>query len=149
MNRQIEDAQKAEELKMAVAELMRLKTEKASLDSQQKKVETWILSQISATELGKTSFMDESGNEVISITNSITYKVDGDKLDELARSAGMEAQIPYLFRFKAEVNAEAWKRAAEDVRKVFAEAVTATLSKPTISTAAIEAKVKEYKKSLI
>lgn len=136
------------DLKDALAELERIKKNKALLDAQQKTVESWILSVVSATGNGKTTFTDADNNEIVSITNGVSYKVDSELLDKVAKEHQLESQVPYLFRFKAEVISDAWNGATEEVRQVFAQAVTATASKPSISSAAVDAAVKEYKKSL-
>lgn len=132
----------------AMNELERIKKEEARLANERGQIETWIIKVCACEDNGKTTFVDENGNEIVSITNSISYKVDPEKLDAIAKENGLEIQVPFLFRFKAEVNTANWNAANDEIKAAFAPAVTAKADKPSISSNALIASIKEYKQNL-
>ncbi len=148
MGRRTIDDKDLDSLRYAMSEIERLKKEEALAASERAKIEKWVVMTLKAQARGKTTFVGPDGKEVVSVTKSVIYKVDGDKLDQIAKEQGLEAQLPVLFRFKAELNADNWNAAEDKTRIAFAEAVTASNGKPSVSSDAMTAELKDYKKTL-
>ncbi len=68
----------------------------------------------------------------IKITGRIDYKVDGDKVQELAAEHGLTEYLTSLFRWKPEINMAAWKVADEAITKPLKAAITAKPGRPSI-----------------
>jgi hypothetical protein len=82
--------------------------------------------------LDGTERLDAYGWEV-KVTGRIDRKVDADALQELAREAGLTDHLQALFRWKAEINAKAWDRAADDITRPLTGAITAKPGRPSFS----------------
>jgi hypothetical protein len=82
--------------------------------------------------LDGTERLDANGWE-IKVTGRIDRKVDTDALQELAREAGLTDHLQALFRWKAEINAKAWDRAADDITRPLTGAITAKPGRPSFS----------------
>jgi hypothetical protein len=82
--------------------------------------------------LDGTERLDANGWE-IKVTGRIDRKVDADALQELAREAGLTDHLSALFRWKAEINAKAWDRAADDITRPLTGAITAKPGRPSFS----------------
>ena len=82
--------------------------------------------------LDGTERLDANGWE-IKVTGRIDRKVDTDALQELAREAGLTDHLTALFRWKAEINAKAWDRAADDITRPLTGAITAKPGRPSFS----------------
>ena len=61
----------------------------------------------------------------IKIAGRIDYKIDADKLQELATEAGLSDHLSTLFRWKPEINMSIWKAADAAITKPLANAITA------------------------
>ena len=62
----------------------------------------------------------------VRITSRDNWKVDGDKLQEVAEARGLTAHMGQLFRWKPEVNMALWKAAAPSITDALSEAITVT-----------------------
>lgn len=62
----------------------------------------------------------------VRITSRDNWKIDGDKLQEVAEERGLTAHLSSLFRWKPEVNMALWKAAAPAITDVLCEAITIT-----------------------
>lgn len=82
--------------------------------------------------LDGTERLDVNGWE-IKVTGRIDRKVDTDALQELAREAGLTDHLTALFRWKAEINAKAWDRAADDITRPLTGAITTKPGRPSFS----------------
>lgn len=74
----------------------------------------------------------------IKITGKKNRKVDGDKIQRIANAAKDKAtkahlleQLSILVRWKPELNLDEYKKADEEVLRIFAPAITETPAKPT------------------
>lgn len=73
----------------------------------------------------------------VKITGRCTYKVDGERLQELAAENGLSEHLSALCRWKPELNKRAWDAAAATITAPLASAITATPGRAsfTITTA--------------
>ena len=62
----------------------------------------------------------------VKITERDNWKVDSDRLQELADANGLTAHLGQLFRWKPEVNMTLWKAAAPEITKPLLAAITIT-----------------------
>ena len=74
---------------------------------------------------------------IVKITGRCSYKVDGDRLQELAAENGLTEHLSALGRWKPELNKRAWDAAAASITAPLASAITATPGRAsfTITTA--------------
>lgn len=79
-----------------------------------------------------TERLDADGWEV-RVTGRIDRKVDTEALQELAREAGLTDHLQALFRWKAEINAKAWDRAADDITRPLTGAITSKPGRPSFA----------------
>lgn len=82
--------------------------------------------------LDGTERLDAYGWE-IKVTGRIDRKVDTEALQELAREAGLTDHLTALFRWKAEINAKAWDRAADDITRPLTGAITSKPGRPSFA----------------
>ena len=68
---------------------------------------------------------------VIKVAGRMTRKVDTDRAQEIAAEHGIEAYLSTVFRWKAEIDARAWKSAPQNVTAKLADAVTTTPGRPS------------------
>lgn len=62
----------------------------------------------------------------VRITTRDNWKVDSDRLQEIAEERGLTAHLGSLFKWKPEVNQTLWKAAAPAITDVLSEAITIT-----------------------
>ena len=67
----------------------------------------------------------------IKVSGRMTRKVDADRAQEIAAEHGIEAYLATVFRWKAEIDARAWKAAPQNVTAKLADAVTTTPGRPS------------------
>jgi hypothetical protein len=67
------------------------------------------------------------------ITCRINRKVNGDLAQEIAAEHDMQDYLSTLFRWKPELSMAAWKGVGDNVKEVFARAITATPGRPTFA----------------
>lgn len=72
----------------------------------------------------------EAGRFEVKITGRMNRKVDADMAREIAIERGIEAHMPRLFRWKAEINAGAWKATDESITAPLLAAITTTPGRP-------------------
>ena len=70
---------------------------------------------------------------VLKITGRIDRKVDADKLQELARDAGLTDHLSGLFRWKPEINRKAWDAASESITRPLLGAITSKPGRPSFA----------------
>lgn len=75
----------------------------------------------------------DAGEWDVKIVGRIDRKVDTDALQDLAREAGLTDHLPALFRWKAEINAKAWDRAADDITRPLTGAITTKPGRPSFT----------------
>jgi len=67
------------------------------------------------------------------ITCRINRKVNGDLAQEIAAEHDMQDYLSTLFRWKPELSMTAWKGVGDNVKQVFARAITATPGRPSFA----------------
>jgi hypothetical protein len=67
----------------------------------------------------------------LKVTGRIDRKVDADKLQALAEEAGLTEHLGSLFRWKPEINAQAWKAAHSDITTPLLDAITTKAARPS------------------
>lgn len=83
--------------------------------------------------LDGTERLDTADGWEIKVVGRIDRKVDTDALQDLAREAGLTDHLPALFRWKAEINAKAWDRAADDITRPLTGAITTKPGRPSFT----------------
>ena len=69
----------------------------------------------------------------VRVTARDNWKIDGDKLQEVAEERGLTAHLGSLFRWKPEVNMALWKAAAPEITHALSEAITITPGRASFS----------------
>jgi len=72
------------------------------------------------------------GGRVV-VTARLDRKVDGTLVRQLARAHNLDEYLHELFRWKAELELRAWKKAPERITQVFAPAITTKPGRATFS----------------
>lgn len=75
----------------------------------------------------------QHGDYSVKVTNRLIKKVDPDELQRLAAENGLIDHLSALFRWKAEVNAEAWGNAAPAITQPLTGAITTTPGRPSFA----------------
>lgn len=70
---------------------------------------------------------------LIKVTSRINRKVDGDLAQEIAAENDMQDHLSLLFRWKPELSMSAWHAVGDNVKSVFARAITATPGRPSFT----------------
>jgi hypothetical protein len=70
---------------------------------------------------------------IIKIACRINRKVDGDLAQEIAAEHDMQDYLGLLFRWKPELSKTAWDGVGDNVKQVFARAVTSTPGRPSFT----------------
>ena len=73
----------------------------------------------------------EAGQYAIKITGRIDRKVDAEQLQAIAAEHGLMDHLGHLFRWKPEINMNAWKQASPEVVRPLADAITAKPGRPS------------------
>ena len=75
----------------------------------------------------------EANPFTIKIACRINRKVDGDMAQEIAAENDMQDHLGLLFRWKPELSMTAWNGVGDNVKQVFARAITATPGRPSFT----------------
>ena len=75
----------------------------------------------------------EASPFVIKIASRINRKVDGDIAQDIAAEHDMYDHLNVLFRWKPELSMSAWEGVGDNVKNVFARAITATPGRPSFT----------------
>ena len=81
---------------------------------------------------GTTNTRTEQGY-AIKIVGRLNRKVNTDRLQELATEHGLTEHLTALFRWSADINAAAWKSAADAITAPLRGAITTTAGRPSFS----------------
>ena len=80
----------------------------------------------------KSQTFDADGYKV-KITTRLTRKIDADRLQEIAAENGLSAHLSTLFRWKPEINAAAWKAAADNITRPLLDAIETKPGRPSFN----------------
>jgi hypothetical protein len=69
----------------------------------------------------------------IKVTTRLTRKIDADRLQEIAAENGLTAHLSSLFRWKPEINATAWKSAADNITRPLLAAIETKPGRPSFN----------------
>jgi hypothetical protein len=83
-------------------------------------------------DLEGTESREEDGYK-IKIVGRINRKVDSELLQSLAREAGLSDHLSRLFRWKPEINANAWKATNEEITNPLLGAITSAPGRPSFT----------------
>ena len=97
------------------------------------------LLEIPETKEGTTSSTTEQGY-AIKVVGRLNRKIDTDRLQELAAEHGLSEHLSSLFRWSADVNAAAWKAAAQTITAPLTGAITTTPGRPSFTITRKESK---------
>jgi hypothetical protein len=75
----------------------------------------------------------EASPFVIKIASRVNRKVDGEIAQEIAAEHDMQDHLSLLFRWKPELSMAAWDGVGDNVKQVFARAITATPGRPSFT----------------
>ena len=113
-----------------ISQWRKAKDAETTAQAQRRQIEDIIASVVSlAEDLDGT--LTISG--VLKITGRIDRKVDAEKLQELAREAGLTDHLAGLFRWKPEINRKAWDAASESITRPLLGAITSKPGRPSFA----------------
>jgi hypothetical protein len=69
----------------------------------------------------------------VKVTTRDNWKIDGEKLQEVAEARGLGAHLSQLFRWKPEANMTLWKAADPAITTPLLEAITITPGRPSFA----------------
>ena len=81
---------------------------------------------------GTTNAATEQGY-AIKVVGRLNRKINTDRLQELAAEHGLSEHLSSLFRWSADINAAAWKAAAQTITAPLLGAITTTAGRPSFS----------------
>lgn len=81
---------------------------------------------------GTTNAATEQGY-AIKVVGRLNRKVDTEELQKLALEAGLYEHLTSLFRWSADINAAAWKAAAQSITAPLTGAITTTPGRPSFT----------------
>lgn len=81
---------------------------------------------------GTTNAKTEQGY-AIKVVGRLNRKVDTEALQKLALEAGLYEHLSSLFRWSADINAAAWKSAAQSITAPLLGAITTTPGRPSFT----------------
>lgn len=90
------------------------------------------LLEIPETKEGTTSSTTEQGYQ-IKVVGRLNRKIDTERLQELAAEHGLSEHLSSLFRWSADINAAAWKAAAQSITAPLTGAITTTPGRPSFT----------------
>ena len=80
----------------------------------------------------KSQTFDADGYKV-KITTRLTRKIDADRLQEIAAENGLTEHLSNLFRWRPEINATAWKAAADNITRPLLGAIETKPGRPSFN----------------
>lgn len=88
---------------------------------------------------GTTNAATEQGY-AIKVVGRLNRKIDVERLQELAAEHGLSEHLSSLFRWSADINAAAWKAAAQTITAPLLGAITTTPGRPSFTITRKESK---------
>lgn len=75
----------------------------------------------------------EAGSYKIKLTGRLNYRIDADRLQDVAAEHGLSDHLSSLFRWKPEINAKSWQAAEAGITRPLLEAITTTPGRPSFA----------------
>lgn len=97
------------------------------------------LLEIPETKEGTTNAATEQGYQ-IKVVGRLNRKIDTERLQEIAAEHGLSEHLGSLFRWSADINAAAWKAAAQSITAPLTGAITTTPGRPSFTITRKESK---------
>ena len=110
------------------AEWIKAKDAEKEAERRRREIEDKIAATLDIKETFEGTETVKSDGYTVKIVGRLTRKVDTDRLRELCLEHGIEAGS--LFRWKAEINAGAWKNTDHRITDILAGAVTVSPGRP-------------------
>jgi len=114
-------------------EWIEAKTEENEATERRRLIEDEICRALEVEQTDEHSRKVEAAPFTIKIACRINRKVDGDLAQEIAAENGMQDHLGLLFRWKPELSMTAWNGVGDNVKQVFARAITATPGRPSFT----------------
>ena len=114
-------------------EWIEAKTEENEATEKRRLIEDEICRAREVEQTDEHSRKVEAAPFTIKIACRINRKVDGDLAQEIAAENGMQDHLGLLFRWKPELSMTAWNGVGDNVKQVFARAITATPGRPSFT----------------
>jgi len=110
-----------------------LKEEEKRIKKERENIENLIFELMEVDDKKEGTETIETDNNVLSVRTRLNRKVDGEKLQLLARENGLPFDIlSTLFRWKAEVELKNWRNADCKITDILKDAITEKPAKPSI-----------------
>lgn len=114
-------------------EWIEAKTEENEATERRRLIEDEICRALEVQQTDEHTRKVEAAPFTIKIACRINRKVDGDLAQEIAAENGMQDHLSLLFRWKPELSMTAWNGVGDNVKQVFARAITATPGRPSFT----------------
>jgi hypothetical protein len=114
-------------------EWIEAKTEENEATERRRLIEDEICRALEVQQTDEHTRKVEAAPFTIKIACRINRKVDGDLAQEIAAENGMQDHLGLLFRWKPELSMTAWNGVGDNVKQVFARAITATPGRPSFT----------------
>lgn len=75
----------------------------------------------------------EAGSYKIKLTGRLNYRIDANRLQDVAAEHGLSDYLSSLFRWRPEINAKSWKAAEAGITRPLLEAITTTPGRPSFA----------------
>lgn len=105
----------------------------AAASAERRELEDQMVKQFAVPKDFNGTMKREIEGFTLTIEGKINKKVDSEKLQQIAASAGLKDYLPTLFRWKPEINAAAWKAADQAVIAPLTLAITSTPGRPSFA----------------
>jgi hypothetical protein len=105
----------------------------AAVTAERRELEDQMVKQFAVAKDFNGTMKREVEGFTVTIEGKINKKVDSEKLQQIAASAGLGDYLPTLFRWKPEINAAAWKAADQAVIAPLTLAITSTPGRPSFA----------------
>lgn len=115
------------------AEWIEIKEAERKATERRREIEDKIMALLNVDETldGTENFVNDKFK--IKVVGRLNRKVDSEKVFQIAAETGYSQQIWDIFRWKAEVNANNWKSAADQLTEAFLPAITTQPGRPSFT----------------
>ena len=87
---------------------------------------------------GTVNFFDDDYQ--VKVVGRLSFKVDAESMQELARAQGLENHLDALLRWKPDLNLTEWKRTNQEITSKLQGAITVTPGRPSFTVTKKEEK---------
>lgn len=121
-----------DDIKAACAAWIAAKQVERQAMEERRAIEDWLSQQLELPEDldGARLF---KGDYFVRVAGRINYKIDSERLQEIAAEHGISDHLGTLFRWNPEIAMKAWKSADESITRPLSGAIVATPGRPSYS----------------